>query len=83
MFWNDKMDEKQLKLIRSFYRIELYKLQKVLVKKKKKKKKKKIKKKKKKRETTRKKNCQHNWIYELGPSTGKSHYNCRLCGSYR
>jgi hypothetical protein len=71
MFWNDKMDEKQLKLIRSFYRIELYKLQKVLVKKKKK------------RETTRKKNCQHNWIYELGPSTGKSHYNCRLCGSYR
>jgi hypothetical protein len=71
MFWNDKMDEKQLKLIRSFYRIELYKLQKVLVKKKKK------------IETTRKKNCQHNWIYELGPSTGKSHYNCRLCGSYR
>jgi hypothetical protein len=71
MFWNDKMDEKQLKLIRSFYRIEFYKLQKLLVKKKKK------------RETTRKKNCQHNWIYELGPSTGKSHYNCRLCGSYR
>jgi hypothetical protein len=71
MFWNDKMDEKQLKLIRSFYRIELYKLQKVLVKKKKK------------RETTRKKNCQHTWRYELGPSTGKSHYNCRLCGSYR
>jgi len=71
MFWNDKMDEKQLKLIRSFYRIELYKLQKVLVKKKKK------------RETTRKKNCKKKWKNELGQSTGKSHYNCRLCGSYR
>ena len=37
MFWNKNMDEKELKLIRNFYRKELYKLQKVLVKKKKKK----------------------------------------------
>ena len=49
MFWNKNMDEKELKLIRNFYRKELYKLQKVLVKKKKKKKNKKKKKKKKKK----------------------------------
>jgi len=45
--------------------------------------KKELKKKKKKRETTRKKNCKHNWIYELGANSDKSHYNCIECGSYK
>lgn len=67
MDWNEEMDSKQLKKVRTFYRIELMKLQKVLKRKRKKK----------------EKNCQHIWTKDMSARGGRSHYDCILCGMYR
>ena len=63
----EEMDLKKLKKIRSFYRSELTKLQKILKNKRKKKEEK----------------CQHVWVKDVSASFGWSRYDCNLCGKYR
>jgi hypothetical protein len=61
------MDLKKLKKIRSHYRSELMKLQKILKMKRKK----------------NEEKCQHIWEKDMSARGGRSHYDCKKCGLYR
>jgi len=63
----EEMDCKQLRKIRSHYRIELMKLQKVL----------------KKKGKRNEEKCQHIWQKDMSARGGRSHYDCKKCGLYR